>query len=327
MEHLKKPQLGNEDTAIIAYDREALYQAAINQASEGVMFIDANSKRILETNPSLSQMLGYDNSELSQLTLFDLIAHDRETIDANTAQILMQGRNCIGERNYRRKDGSLIAVDVSGTALVQAQGIILCVILRELTGLKHALNIIRAKERQLREVVQNAPVIHFLLDMEGVITFADGQGLRSLNRHPDELIGQSILRVSRSVEVLENVRRALAGDSFSANVVVRGRVFSTHYAPLLNEQGTIGGVIGVATDISPQVQAESELRRRIFGLTAQERVILPYLTQQLSYQQIARTVGIKSTTVRKHVQNIGNKLGVSGIRASVVQAAQQEKLV
>ncbi len=60
-----------EESALRAgQDRESLgeseerYRAVIEQATEGIYLLDAETKRIVETNPALQWMLGYSGEEL-----------------------------------------------------------------------------------------------------------------------------------------------------------------------------------------------------------------------------------------------------------------------
>jgi hypothetical protein len=51
------------------------------------------------------------------MTLYDIVAHNRETTDPNIGRVLENGRYHIGKRKYRRKDGALVDLDVSASAL------------------------------------------------------------------------------------------------------------------------------------------------------------------------------------------------------------------
>src|SRR5215203_6776315 len=87
------------------------------QAAENIFLVDPFTGYILQANASFHQSLGYEAEELRRLTLYDIVAHDRETIDRNIRLVLEEGRHSIGERRYMRKDGSLIDVEVSAGAI------------------------------------------------------------------------------------------------------------------------------------------------------------------------------------------------------------------
>ena len=77
---------------------EGLYRAVVEQTTENVYLVDVESRRILEANSALVEALGYAPEELRNLTLYDVIADDRESIDNNVRRVLKEGRCYIGER-------------------------------------------------------------------------------------------------------------------------------------------------------------------------------------------------------------------------------------
>jgi PAS domain S-box-containing protein len=121
---------------------------------------------------------------------------------------------------------------------------------------------LRWSEERLRTIIDYVPVVLFALDREGVFTLSEGKGLESLGSEPGEAIGRSVFEVYRDVpNILENVRRALAGDAVDSTVEVDGSVFETWYSPLRDESGEVTGVIGVAADVTKRKRAETEVRR------------------------------------------------------------------
>lgn len=83
-----------------------------------VYAFDARSKKIIDSNFAFRETLGYSIDELSQLTIYDFIFHDRLNIDEMIDKILKVGPVNIGERNWRRKDGQLIPMLVTATRML-----------------------------------------------------------------------------------------------------------------------------------------------------------------------------------------------------------------
>ena len=78
-----------------------------------------------------------------------------------------------------------------------------------------------------------------------------------------------------SPEVVHDYERALRGETFSTRLNLGGSVYQARYAPTLNDQGEVQGVIGTALDISQQVWAEDTLyrnRERIRSILRQSPV-------------------------------------------------------
>ena len=121
----------------------------------------------------------------------------------------------------------------------------------------------RAQE-QLRAVISNAPIVLFAIDPDGRFTLSEGRGLAALDLKPGQLVGQSAFEVYRDVpRVVENLKRALAGEDFTDVVDVGALAFETRYTPVRDEAGQIAGVIGIATDVSQRRRIEDETRQSL----------------------------------------------------------------
>jgi PAS domain S-box-containing protein len=124
---------------------EALYRTVVEQAEENIFLVDAKSKRVLDANDALLRSLGYTDDELKEMTLYDIVAHDQESVDLNIGRIMVEGHRSLGERQYRRKDGSLADVEVNVSAVPYNGEKIMCVVAHDVTERKRA-------ERMLKEI-------------------------------------------------------------------------------------------------------------------------------------------------------------------------------
>src|SRR5439155_576858 len=88
-------------------------------------------------------------------------------------------------------------------------------------------------------------------------------GLDALGVRPALLVGRSAFELYADLpHALADVRRALAGETFSSVVDVFGVVFETWYSPVRDGDGPVAGVIGVGTDITERRRAlEKQLRQ------------------------------------------------------------------
>jgi len=126
---------------------------------------------------------------------------------------------------------------------------------------KRAEGALRDSEERLRTVVTNAPVILFAVNKDGVITLSEGKGLELLGREPGQTVGKSIYEVYEGTPtILANMRRALAGESFTNTVELSGLAFETHHTALRDTTGEVTGLIGVAFDVTERKRAEEGLR-------------------------------------------------------------------
>src|SRR5919205_3530250 len=107
---------------------ERLYRVVIEQATENIFLVDVETRRIVESNPAFQETLGYREEELRSMTLYDIVAADQKSIDRNIRHVLEQKHRFVGERKYRRKDGSLVDVEVSASIILRNGRETLCIV-------------------------------------------------------------------------------------------------------------------------------------------------------------------------------------------------------
>lgn len=117
--------------------REELYRTVVEQAAANIFLVDAGSKSVIEANAAFHRSLGYTMQELEGLTLYDLVAHDRQVIDHDIGNVLTYRKHVIGEQSYRSKDGSLAHMEVNATAIYREDREIICVSAHDITERKY----------------------------------------------------------------------------------------------------------------------------------------------------------------------------------------------
>ena len=128
----------------------------------------------------------------------------------------------------------------------------------DITRHKEADQALLASEERLRAVVASVPIVLFSLDRAGVFTLSEGRGLEVLGVAPGSAVGQSVFeRYADNEQITNSFRRALSGDTFASTVEVSDLVFDAWCGPLRNESGEVGGVIGVAIDVTEYKRAEA----------------------------------------------------------------------
>ena len=97
-------------------ESELRYRSIIEQATDAICIADASMK-IIDVNLYCCQMLGYTKEEFLPLTVADLFV--QEDLKENPFKIgeLMSGKVIRNERRFKRKDGTLIEVEMSGRML------------------------------------------------------------------------------------------------------------------------------------------------------------------------------------------------------------------
>jgi len=113
----------------------------------------------------------------------------------------------------------------------------------------------------LNSVLAHAPIILWEIDADGLFSLTTGKGLDAFGLKSGDVLGKSIFELySGHPTLLDDVRRALAGEELRSVVDLDGIHFDCWYAPLRDTDGAIVGVRGVATVSTQQKRAEQALQ-------------------------------------------------------------------
>src|SRR5215204_1240530 len=133
---------------------EGRYRAVIEQATDGIYLLDARTRCVLESNPSYQKMLGYTADELRGMEVYDFVAHPRENVDSTIERTLEEKRRVVGGRKYRRKDGTLVDVEVGVSVISYGGKEVICTIVRDVTERKRAEEALARSENRLRTIIE-----------------------------------------------------------------------------------------------------------------------------------------------------------------------------
>ncbi len=122
-----------------------------------------------------------------------------------------------------------------------------------------------AERVRLAVMVEKMPAVLWTADKELQITSAMGAGLDALGLRALEPIGLPILDFfftkDNNAPPIAAHRKALDGQSVAYEVTWKERRFESHVQPLLDGEGAIQGVIGVALDITERERLTDQLRQ------------------------------------------------------------------
>lgn len=174
-------------------ESEARYRAVVEQSADCIFLVDAESKRIVEANSPFLNLLGYTPAEILGVSIYDFVAADRDQISQRFQDILSGKAPLFYERQFRRKDGSLVDVWVSSKAISYAGRKMVCTVTRDLTERKRAEQALRESEERYRTVVEQSADGINLVDAESKrIVEANTAFAKILGYSLEEILGLSI---------------------------------------------------------------------------------------------------------------------------------------
>ena len=138
---------------------EVDYRRLYSSMTDAFAVVDMEG-RLIDFNPAFQTMLGYTAHELEQLTYMDLTPAKWHAFEQNIIreQILSLGHSCVYEKEYIRKDGTTFPVELR-TYLIRddtGQPSMMWAIVRDITGRKHAEELLRESEERFRTVLQQS---------------------------------------------------------------------------------------------------------------------------------------------------------------------------
>jgi len=143
--------------------------------------------------------------------------------------------------------------------------------IQDITERKLAEKLLQEGEDLFRAVLNSAPISIFATDNKGVFTLHEGKALQKIGMKPGENVGLSAFDLFSSLQIIEiagkvttgedAIKRVLGGETVACITELNNVCFDNQFAPLLNTQGQVIGIVGVATDITVRRLAEEALQQ------------------------------------------------------------------
>lgn len=216
---------------------EERYRTVIVQAREGIVLVNAVSKRILEANEAYCRLLRYTGAEIIGLSLYDVVASDRTIVDEKLARSSTQ-EEFIDEFPHRRKDSALLTVEASVSPVSYGKQEAFLLVVRDITERKQLEEKLQYQashdyltglpnrtlfHEQLSIAIANAKRYQYSI----AVMFLDLDGFKVINDNLGHAFGDRILQ--RFADRVKSCLRAgdlltrWGGDEFSILVAqVRG---------------------------------------------------------------------------------------------------------
>ncbi|MDO9109300.1 MAG: PAS domain S-box protein, partial [Desulfatirhabdiaceae bacterium] len=225
---------------------------------------------ILEVNLTAANLLGAPKSALirQSLTRF-VLPEDQNSYYRHIKKLIETGEHQSCELRIKKKDGAYFWARFESNAVQDADdNLVNRIVMSDITERKQAEEALRESEARMRTLVQAIPDLIWLKDRHGVFLDCNLMFERLFGAAKKDIIGKTDYDfVDRELADFfrENDRKAMSAGKPCSNEEwltfadggYRG-LFDTVKTPMLDAEGKLVGVLGIARDITERKQAEEQ---------------------------------------------------------------------
>jgi PAS domain S-box-containing protein len=254
---------------------EARYRTLFDYAPDGIVIVDSKGY-YLEANAGICRMLGYTRDEFIGLNATDIVAPAEIPHIGQALDVIKTKSDYHREWQFRRKDGSVFAVDTIAAAMPDGN---LLAIIRDITERKRDEESLRLLSSAVEQSKESITITDAELDLPGPkIIFVNPAFTQMTGYTAKEVIGKTprILQGPRTdKDVLSRLRKNLEQGEVFAGEAINYRKDGTEFdlewqiAPLRNANGKITHFVATQRDITERKRAE----RRLVTQNAISRVL------------------------------------------------------
>ena len=228
--------------------------------------------RVRRVNRAFAELVGYSTEELAALPLGSITPEKWQTVTGSAlAKVRETGEAVRYEKEYRRKDGRIVAVEVAVDLQRDDDGVPIgfFAFVTDISNRKNAEAALRESEERFRRLYDDAPVGYHEIDVDGKIVRINRTECEMLGYSREEMLGRPVFdfvapenreqamtavrEKFQRVRPLRPIERILAArDGRRLNVAIEERY---HF----DEAGNVAGIRSAIQDITERKRTEAAL--------------------------------------------------------------------
>jgi two-component system cell cycle sensor histidine kinase/response regulator CckA len=249
---------------------EQTFKTIFDNAADGILLADVETKKFYMGNHVICQMLGYGSQKLTDLSVMDI--HPEK----DTLQVMEQfEKQARGELTLakdipvKKKDGKVFYADVNAFSITLDGKAYLMGIFRDVSERKRAEETKMEYQTLIRGIMDNAGSIVVVRNLQGQYLMVNREVEKLLGMESKHIIGKTpndIHSKDKANKILSDDKRVIDSRSLleiEDQLDTKGetRTFLGTKFPLLNAEGDVYAVCTIATDITKRRQDEEEVRK------------------------------------------------------------------
>nr|WP_320010141.1 PAS domain S-box protein [uncultured Desulfobulbus sp.] len=189
---------------------EEKYRVIFENQIFAVAVFDLVTLRFLDVNDTYLRLYGYSRSELlGGMTIVD-VSMDKEETRQTVERAVDEGGIFIPLCNHRKKDGSIVPVEIVGGPFKWDGREVMFSLSRDISVRKQAEDELREREELYRHLITSLRDGFFACDAQSIVTYVNAPLVKMLGAHKEhDLLGRSIFDFVAPID-LERVKQHFA---------------------------------------------------------------------------------------------------------------------
>jgi PAS domain S-box-containing protein len=255
------------------HQAEIRFNEFFESLREGIFFTTPEGQ-VLDANPALVRMLGFESKAALQSRNFSEVYADPAQRDALVREL--QSRGSVQDREIvlRRMDGSHLYCLASGFAIRDTFGRIVRLqgTLVDITERREIEKRLHQEQEFVRRLIACFPDMIAVFDASGRFTYVSPRVYEVLGAAPAEFVGQPYnfgVHPDDQAKIAESFQRVMARENASAQMEFRARhvdgswrTLRASAGPLFDAEQKISGVVSSVRDITEAKSFEQQLLQK-----------------------------------------------------------------